>query len=427
VNAIRRTSALYGHLLLAMGVTVAAASCADASPSASPIAGEWRGEQVAFHLEEGVLSGWWLQGMYCEATVGASSCLAAPSGIASASATLVDGTFSLNLADLTVTGTFLSQEAVEGTWSIQAPDCCSASGPWSATLDEALPAPVELPDPVSPVGTVTAVTQSTRTAEEVCALWVEERGHLTEPTWQGGVAACEPGDIDVNGRARVLRQVNLYRTLAGLPSVSLDDEYNALAQACSALMDANDTIEHVPPDDWDCYTYEGAKGAGESNLATTPAVLAVDLYMGDTGNASTVGHRRWILQNGRGPFGVGSTDAFSCLHVLGSTSVDPVSWTSWPPAGPFPSEALFTLEPVGWSFHSHTHGSLETAEVAVERGGEELPLEVWPLTGGYGGSEAIAFKPDGWSAEANTSYQVTVTGITPPVTYTVEVVSCSSP
>ena len=192
-------------------------------------------------------------------------------------------------------------------------------------------------------------------------------------------------------------------------------------------MDANNTIDHVPPETWECYSYEGAKGAGESNLATTPAVQAVDLYMGDNGNETTLGHRRWILQNGLGPFGVGSTDGFSCLHVLKSTSVDSVAWTSWPPEGRFPSSALFTLQPVGWSFHTHTHGSLEDAEVTVTQGGEVLPVDVWPLLGGYGGSEALAFNPSGWSPQAGVTYQVDVTGLTPPVSYTVEVVDCGTP
>jgi uncharacterized protein YkwD len=427
VNELFRTPNLRSHTLLAVGLLCGVAGCTDASDSRAPIQGEWLGDQAGFHLENERLDGWWLQGMYCEVDDGPSSCLATPTGVPTASAALVDDTFVLHLGDLTLSGSFLTREQVEGTWFIDAPGCCSANGVWSAVLIEALPEPVVLPDDEDPGDLTHTVTPTPSVPEDVCAHWSQERADLTEPNWQGNAVGCDEGEIDEDARARVLRQVNLYRALTGLPPVALDDEYNALAQACSALMDANDTIAHVPPEDWNCYTYEGAKGAGESNLATTPAVQAIDLYMGDTGNESTLGHRRWILQNGLGPFGIGSTDAFSCLHVLGSTSVDSVAWTAWPPAGNFPSDALFTLEPVGWSFHTHTHGPLETAEVTVTSGGEVLPVEVWPLEGGYGGSGAIAFRPIDWSPRANTAYQVDVTGISPPVTYVVEVVDCGAP
>ena len=63
----------------------------------------------------------------------------------------------------------------------------------------------------------------------------------------------------------------------------------------------------------------------------------------------------------------------------------------------------------------------------MTQGGEALSIDVWPLLGGYGGSEALAFSPSGWSPQAGVTYQVNVTGISPPVSYTVEVVDCDAP
>ncbi len=401
--------------------------------SEGPVQGAWRGDQAAFQLEAGVLSGWWLQGMYCEGS-SPSPCLALPTGVPSASTELDGDAFTLTLGPFNLEGRFVTSERVEGQWSIEDPECCSSTGPWAAVLVEALPTPTPELDaheadaqgedsgeaPLTPLPTPSAPTNEA----EVCALWESERSDLREATWSGNSSTCDISDIDAEARERVLRQVNLYRALAGLPAFELDEAFNQLAQSCSVLMDANATIDHFPPDSWACFSDEGAKGASESNLATAPAVFAVDLYMEDTGNASTMGHRRWILQNGLGPIGVGSTNAFSCLHVLGSTSVDPVAWTAWPPPGAMPSAALFTIESVAWSFHTHIHSSLADAEVTVRAGAEELEVEVWPLAGGYGGSEALAFRPIDWSVEPGGTYEVHLTGIEPPVSYSVSFPRC---
>jgi uncharacterized protein YkwD len=411
-------------LIFATGL---AGSCSDSAPT--PTEGDWRGEQAGFHLEGGVMSAWWVQGMYCEgadlSAVGGQTCVRVPSGTAGASVPVLGASFAANFGDLSVAGTFVSGQRVEGTWSLSAESCCSEQGLWSAELYAALPKPINEPDAgTTDDGTTPPDRPSTlSSAEAVCARWNSDRAELEEPTWSGG-GDCDPGDIDAEGRARVLRQVNLYRALAGLAPVELDEQYNVLAQACSALMDANQTIDHVPPDSWTCYSYDGSKGAGESNLATAPALAAIDLYMGDNGNETTMGHRRWILQNGLGPFGVGSTDQFSCLHVLGSHTVGPSPWTAWPPPGFFPIQVASTLTPVGWSFHNHALKTLEGASVQVTHDGETLPVDSWPLEGGYGGSEAIAFRPDGWSVQAGKTYTVTIDGIDAPVTYTVEVIDC---
>jgi len=105
------------------------------------------------------------------------------------------------------------------------------------------------------------------------------------------------------------------------------------------MMDANDALSHGPPPDWACYTDLGAEGAGNSNIAGNAAVAAVAVYMLDPGNATTLGHRRWLLSNSLGPTGIGSTDTFSCLWTVGGTGAAGREWMAWPPPGPFPIEA----------------------------------------------------------------------------------------
>ncbi len=117
----------------------------------------------------------------------------------------------------------------------------------------------------------------------VCDRWNADRRARDEGTWTGSVADCDPGDVLDPGRENTLRQVNLYRWLAGLPAVATDAAKNASAQACALIMHANDTIEHVVPSSWRCREPLGAQSAGLSNLATTPGVEALDLYMTDEG------------------------------------------------------------------------------------------------------------------------------------------------
>ncbi|HET6584548.1 MAG TPA: CAP domain-containing protein, partial [Nannocystaceae bacterium] len=156
-------------------------------------------------------------------------------------------------------------------------------------------------------------------ADEMCMRWNADRSDLDEGTWSGSVASCTPGDITASARENALRVTNLYRWLADLPPIETDPARDQLAQACALMMDANDQLSHDPPGSWTCYSDDGADAAGSSNIASTAAVYAVDLYMVDPGNPTTLGHRRWILSNSIGPTGIGSTSDYSCMWTLGGS------------------------------------------------------------------------------------------------------------
>lgn len=263
-------------------------------------------------------------------------------------------------------------------------------------------------------------------AAAICARWNADRANLSEGAWSGDVSSCDPGDISAEGRDNTLRMVNLYRFLAGLPEVSTDATLDAKAQACSLMMHANDALSHTPPTSWSCYSNDGAEAAGKSNLATAPGVMAVDLYMADPGNETTMGHRRWILSNGLGPIGLGSTSGFSCMWVLGSFGAGP-SFTAFPSPGPFPVEAMTaafaSVDSTGWTIQSDTL-DLTDAVVTVSDAGEALPITVTALLPNYGSSAALRFNPQGWSAEAGHTYRVEITGVASPFSYDVEMVAC---
>ncbi|TNF27588.1 MAG: CAP domain-containing protein [Deltaproteobacteria bacterium] len=264
----------------------------------------------------------------------------------------------------------------------------------------------------------------------VCERWNADRADMSEGDYSGDPATCDPGELYAPGPENTLRLVNLYRWMAGLPPVALDAGKSADAQACAVMMDANDDIEHVPPASWDCRTAAALAAAKLSNLATTRAVAAVDLYMNDVG-VPNLGHRRWILSNTLGPIGVGSTRAYSCLHVIGGDGHAGARWTAWPPPGDFPIQAARTLpwarlEAAGWSLQSDTL-DLRGAEVKVFRDGQEQPVTVdTGLDTGYGSTFGVRIVPQGWTMQAGRTYSVAVRGLAEDIDYDIHVVDCGT-
>jgi hypothetical protein len=268
---------------------------------------------------------------------------------------------------------------------------------------------------------------SDRSPEGTCTRWKMDRMNLSEGTWSGSTSSCEVGDISADGRANALRLVNLYRWLADLPPVETDPEFDRKAQACALLQRANNSLSHTPPASWMCYMEEGAEGAGRCNISTGPGVASVAGYIVDPGNPMTIGHRRWILSNTFGPTGLGSTDRHSCMWTMGRNRLGR-QWMAWPPPGPFPIQAMSggfgaNLDQTGWTVQSDMI-NLDAAQVTVMADGAMQPVTVTKLLPGYGSRYAIRFNPDGWSTAAGKTYAISVTGISTPINYEVEMVNC---
>lgn len=263
---------------------------------------------------------------------------------------------------------------------------------------------------------------------EVCSRWIGDRADRSEGTWSGNIAACNAGDVSPKGRTNALKILNLYRFLAALPALVTDATRDAKAQACALMMDANNALSHTPPASWACYSDAGAEAAGRSNIATTPGVQAVDLYMVDPGNETTMGHRRWILSNSIGPTGLGSTSDYSCMWTLYGRGNVGKTWMAWPPPGPFPYGAVKpswkSIDQTGWTLQSDSI-NLAGAQVSVTESGQTLAVQTSQLLGGYGSRYAIKFIPQGWTISAGRTYAVRVTGITSPISYDVQVVACN--
>ncbi len=279
-------------------------------------------------------------------------------------------------------------------------------------------------------GTGGSVMGDRSTAEGTCARWNGDRANMSEGTWSGNVGSCTVGDISADGRANALKLINLYRWLADLPAVVTDPERDQQAQACSLMMEAEGSLSHEPGTDWACYSEIGAEGASSSNISGGPGVSSIDSYMLDPGNATTIGHRRWTLSNSLGPIGLGSTGpgGSSCFQNLNGSGRAGKQWMAWPAPGIIPLQAFGTgrqtIDSTGWSIQSDNI-NLAGAMVAVTAGGMNMPVTVTQLGGGYGSRYALRFNPMGWTTAAGQTYAVSVTGISTPISYEVQVVSCA--
>ena len=261
-----------------------------------------------------------------------------------------------------------------------------------------------------------------RTTAEVCGQW--NGGHVENAAtpWTPGATECDLGTLSPLAIEDTVRRISMFRWLAGLGAVTDDPARNTVAQHCATLMNANGRISHTPDTSWDCYTAQGAEGAGSSNLALgirSPG-QAIDLYMADPGTPS-LGHRRWILNDPLGRVSIGFAGNAQCLGVFDSSGSTSRMWTAYPNPGPAPVETASDL----WSFHSRSL-SLGGTDVTVERmsDGAALAVRVTHPASGFG-PDTVAFEPMGWTPAAGTSYRVTITGVSGgPIVYVVQLVSC---
>ena len=83
-----------------------------------------------------------------------------------------------------------------------------------------------------------------------------------------------------------------------------------------------------------------------------------------------------------------------------------------------------TIDTTGWTIQSDSI-NLAGAMVTVTAGGMNMPVSVTQLSGGYGSRYALRFNPMGWTTMAGQTYSVSVAGVSMPISYDVQVVSCA--
>lgn len=271
---------------------------------------------------------------------------------------------------------------------------------------------------------------SNEARDVACSRWACAHSELAAAGWDGDSKRCAPGTIDPRARDRALRLINTYRFLAGVLELEPEPRWDPPAQDCALLAHANRRLSHTPAPDWSCWTNRGARASAVSLVANVSAPLAIDPFIEDPDNESTMVHRRWLLSEKIHRIGLGSTSGFSCALVDGrewdgdevaasnatSGSTNTLrardatpAWVAWPPPGPVPLDVFrrTKVDTLGWTIQSSSL-DLDGARVEVRVAGEVRPLKVSALERTLGSLTAIRFVPDGWSTQPGQRYDVHV-------------------
>ena len=224
--------------------------------------------------------------------------------------------------------------------------------------------------------------------------------------WTGNVENCDPGTTPDSLKQRVLQRLNYFRRLSGLPAVTMDSSYSAMAQQAALMMKANNALDHTPPLSWHCATYDGQLAAANSNLALgINGPSAVDLYIQDAG-VTDLGHRRWALYPPLTQVGTGDTDFSNALWVIGSFGARPaIDFSAYPGNGYIPSPLVYDT----WSISVYT-GDFSSATVSVtDSAGNTYPATTAVTPTGYGDNTLSWTFAQNIAQNLETDLQLTVT------------------
>jgi len=208
------------------------------------------------------------------------------------------------------------------------------------------------------------------------------------------ISSCTPGTNSAAFREAVLRRINWFRALAGLPAaVTFDSGESAKNQQAAMIMSSNGKLQHVGDwSTWTCITSDGTNAAGNSNLALGyNGPDAITGYIWDFGaNNYEAGHRRWILYPQTQVMGTGdvpqqnSFDAANATWVFdanygGTRPATRTPYVSWPPAGYVPYQVVYPQ----WSF-ALSDADLSASTVSMKSNGVSVAVTQQSYVTGYG-------------------------------------------
>ncbi|MCL2872651.1 MAG: putative Ig domain-containing protein [Betaproteobacteria bacterium] len=310
-----------------------------------------------------------------------------------------------------------------------------------------------------------ALTIDTTNRTEVNAAYGNFQNYKNVLTgWSGGnIASCTIGTTSTAHQQATIDAANFYRALTGLPSTNLITDTTIpggstivyRARKAALYMAANQLLDHTPSGG-NCYDADVLAGASTSNLALgwdTPTAYikatgpgAIDGYISDDGNETTLGHRRWMLYTQQIGFATGefintTVPSYYSSNALRLWAADasesdslfkdtyaPAAWVAWPSPNFVPYTLIPATDkpatPVGFWSLSYPGARFNVATVTMTKSDgssvsflttpAELPL--------YYGDNTIIFEPNLPSFAAgmdDTSYKIVVSGITgaPSSTY----------
>ena len=256
------------------------------------------------------------------------------------------------------------------------------------------------------------------------------------------------GSLSDEQTTSALDTLNVLRQLAGLKTVSEDENLNLIAQHGAVLSAARGEISHTPEqiaDMTDAFYAIATEAAAHCNLAlfnwNEPRLIAramVFFMQDDTSdNLSDLGHRRWMLSPTMGTAGVGMAldepgRSYIALYVTDDSAPSDYDYIAWPCAGAFPAELMNVETPWSISLNPEKYdlaASKPRLTITEETSGAVWEMESGDFTGTegsyftlsfgrYGDGPACIFRPNlteypelenGY--EQNQIWHVTLTGL----------------
>src|SRR6266576_222758 len=149
---------------------------------------------------------------------------------------------------------FLRSVAGTALAALAAASICSAD----VFLGDAPTAPKDvsgLPKGPSGKGVTGGFTVNTDSREEVRSFYnaVYKSSDGVPMNTTANVATCAPGTNGALFKEAVLRRINWFRAMGGLPAaVTLNSGFNTNDQRAAVIMSANTNLSHTPPSTWFC-------------------------------------------------------------------------------------------------------------------------------------------------------------------------------
>jgi hypothetical protein len=207
------------------------------------------------------------------------------------------------------------------------------------------------------------------------------------------IASCFAGTNSVDFRDAVVRRINWFRAMAGMPAaITLTNPFNTNDQLAALMMSANSSLSHTPPPTWTCFSTAGSNAANNSNIALGVAGPdAVSGFIQDPGtNNAAAGHRRWLLYPQTQLMGAGdvpqqgSYAPANAIWVFDGHYGDPrpatrTAYVAWPPAGYVPAAVVYPR----WSF-GFTNADFTGAMVSMRSNGVAVATALEPVANGFG-------------------------------------------
>lgn len=256
--------------------------------------------------------------------------------------------------------------------------------------------------------------------------------YISQPSLSSPYSA---GKLSVQTLEEAVNALNCMRYIAGLEEVTLNDNYNELAQAASLVNSMNGSLSHNPskPSGLTDSLYAlGSKGAGSSNIGmgyNNPADSIVRGYMedSDSSNIDSVGHRRWCLNPAMKQTGFGCVGNYTAMYAVDNTFGETDKYGVCWPAQNMPVEYFGSDWAWSVSVGERVNGS--AVRVTLKRKSDN---KTWTFSNegsdgyfnvensNYGQTGCIIFRPNDLGELSNDEFSIEISGLNRSVSYTVK-------